>query len=88
MSDALLRNYIHYLFFLRFIYFRESTWRGQGGAEGEKIPRRLHAERGARLRLHLMTPRPRVRRSTNCTTQAPPYITSFKHFNYHVHKIS
>jgi len=41
---AQLKN-LRITFFLRFIYFRESSRRG--GAEGERNSRRLCAERGA-----------------------------------------
>ena len=44
--------------FLRFIYLFERERKGacgQGGAEGERIPSGLPAERGAHTGLHVMT---------------------------------
>ena len=62
-----------------------------GGAEGERIPRRLFAEHGARLGAQsLMTlrswsePKPRVRCSTDWATQAPPEKYHFNEKVWHI----
>ena len=70
--------------FFRFVYFeRDTVWVGEGQREGERIPRRLHAQcrvwHGAGIRVTVRSwPEPKPRgHLTDWATQTPRCGTSF-----------